>query len=63
MNAKSLKTTELEGPESLVAILVAAKRAGFRPLERRTKKALEQKYGIKVSFASSMPKNQDGKNK
>lgn len=38
--------------DSLVAIVVAAHRAGDRQLERRARRELLERHGLKVSFAS-----------
>lgn len=38
-------------PATLVAIVIAARRAGNRELERRMRRELEQDHGVKLSFA------------
>ena len=38
-------------PASLVAIVVGARRAGDRELERLMRDELRQRYGIRLSFA------------
>ena len=43
----------IKSPETLVAIIVAAKRAGDRELERRARATLESVFGVKLTFASS----------
>lgn len=43
---------ERDGPETLVAILVAARRAGNRPLEREMRRRLRSRYGVRLRFAA-----------
>lgn len=38
-------------PATLVAIIVAARRAGDRELEREARRRLEERFGVKLSFA------------
>ena len=40
-----------DSPATLVAIIVAARRAGDRELERETRRKLEERFGVKVNFA------------
>ena len=40
-----------ESPSTLVAIIVAARRAGDRELERDARRSLEDRYGVRLSFA------------
>jgi hypothetical protein len=39
-----------ESPATLVAIIVAARRAGDRELEREARRRLEERFGVKLSF-------------
>ena len=43
-------TKETESPATLVAIIVAARRAGNRELEREMRRQLEQRFRVKLSF-------------
>ncbi len=43
-----------ESPATLVAILVAARRAGDKELERETRHQLEQRFGVKLTFAREL---------
>jgi hypothetical protein len=45
--------TRSESPATLVAIIVAARRAGDRELERETRRRLEERFRVKLSFARS----------
>jgi hypothetical protein len=38
-------------PATLVAIIVAARRDGDRELERQARRQLEERFGVKLSFA------------
>lgn len=49
-----------ESPATLVAILVAARRAGDRELERETRHKLEQRFGVKLTFARELPGVESG---
>jgi hypothetical protein len=40
-----------ESPASLVAIIVAARRAGDRELERDARQKLASRFGVKLNFA------------
>ena len=40
-----------KSPSTLVATIVAAKRAGYRDLEREARWELEERFGIKLSFS------------
>jgi len=44
--------TTITSPETLVAIIVAAKRSGDRELERQAKAALKEQFGITLAFSS-----------
>ena len=44
-------TKETESPATLVAIIVAARRAGNRELEREMRRQLEQQFQVRLSFA------------
>ena len=37
-------------PASLVAIIVASRRAGDRELERESRESLRERYGVKLQF-------------
>ena len=41
-------------PATLVAIIVAARRAGNRELEREMRRQLEQEFGVKLSFTKEL---------
>ena len=43
-------TKETESPATLVTIIVAARRAGNRELEREMRRQLEQRFRVKLSF-------------
>jgi len=43
-------TKETESPATLVAIIVAARQAGNRELEREMRRQLEQRFRVKLSF-------------
>jgi hypothetical protein len=40
-----------ESPATLVAIIVAARRAGDRELERDARRCLEERFGVRLTFA------------
>ncbi len=40
-----------KSPATLVSTIVAAKRAGYRDLERKARWELEERFGIKLSFS------------
>lgn len=44
-------TKQVENPATLVAIIVAARKAGNRELEREMRGQLEEKFRVKISFA------------
>ena len=44
---------------TLVAIVVAARRAGDRELERQARRELQERYSIKLTFASGDRKGGD----
>ena len=43
-------TKETESPATLFAIIVAARQAGNRELEREMRRQLEQRFQVKVNF-------------
>lgn len=43
-------THSIESPATLVAIIVAARRAGDRELERQMKQELADQFGVKLTF-------------
>jgi hypothetical protein len=45
--------TKITSPETLVAIIVAARRSGDRELERQAKTTLQNEFGITLKFAKS----------
>jgi hypothetical protein len=53
-----MRNTEQESPSTLVAIIVAARRAGDRELEKDARRKLEERFGVKLNFAREL---QDGK--
>ena len=44
--------SEIASPETLVAIIVAARRSGDRELERRAKATLKEQFGVTLKFAA-----------
>jgi hypothetical protein len=42
-----------DSPATLVAIIVAARRAGDRELEREARQQLEERFGVRLTFARS----------
>jgi hypothetical protein len=55
---KAMRNAEQESPSTLVAILVAARRAGDREVEKDARRKLEERFGVKLNFAREL---QDGK--
>ncbi len=48
--------------DGLVAIIVAARRSGDRDLERRARRELHDRHGIRLSFATADgPPNTEGR--
>jgi len=47
-------TKETQSPATLVAIIVAARRAGNRELEREMRRQLDQEFGVKLNFAKEL---------
>lgn len=45
-------------PASLVAIIVAARKAGDRELERESRSKLQERYGVKLQFARDPQKTE-----
>ena len=45
---------ERGSPATLVAIIVAARRAGDRDLEREARRELQSQFGVKLHFASEL---------
>lgn len=45
-----MSTTQNNSPSTLVAILVAARKAGDRKLEQNARRLLEDEFGIRVYF-------------
>ena len=43
--------TTNDSPAALVAIVVAARKAGDRELERAAKRELQERFGVKIGFA------------
>lgn len=43
-----------DSPATLVAIIVAARRAGDRELERETRRRLEEQFRVKLTFARDL---------
>lgn len=46
--------THNESPATLVAIIVAAHKAGDQDLERETRWKLQQRFGVKLRFAREL---------
>jgi len=44
------RTDRVERPATLVAIIVAARRAGDRELERSARQQLQSRFGVKLTF-------------
>lgn len=55
-------TKETESPATLVAIIVAARRAGNRELEREMRRQLEQQFRVKLSFVREQNDSAQGVN-
>jgi hypothetical protein len=43
-----------DSPATLVAIIVAARQVGDRELERETRRQLEERFRVKLSFARDL---------
>ncbi len=52
--------TRTESPATLVAIIVAARRAGNRELEREMRRQLEQRFRVKLSFVQEQDQSSRG---
>jgi len=48
------RANRFESPATLVAILVAARRSGDQELEREARRKLEERFGVKLTFAAAM---------
>ena len=55
------KEADRGSPASLVAIIVGARRAGDRDLERLMRDELRQRYGIRLTFARTGREPDSGK--
>ena len=55
-------TKESESPATLVAIIVAARQAGNRELEREMRRQLEQLFRVKLSFVRAPTDSTKGVN-
>jgi hypothetical protein len=55
-------TKETESPATLVAIIVAARRAGNRELEREMRRQLEHRFRVKLSFVREQDDSARGVN-
>jgi len=51
---KPRATNPTDGPATLVAIIVAARRAGDRELERETRRQLEERFQVKLNFVRGL---------
>ena len=51
-----------DSPATLVAIIVAARKANDRDLERYMRLRLETEHGVKVSFAKERPRESEAAN-
>ena len=49
-----------KNPATLVAIIVAARRAGNRELEREMRRELEQQFRVKLYFAQKLSDKEQG---
>ena len=47
------ETITYESPSTLVAIIVAARRAGDRELERQARRQLQERFGVKLNFTTA----------
>jgi len=45
------RTSADESPATLVAIIIAARRAGDRELEREAREQLKERFGVNLQFA------------
>ena len=54
-----MRNTEQESPSTLVAIVVAARRAGDRELEKDARRKLEERFGVKLTFARELLDNKE----
>jgi len=52
-------TCRIDGPATLVAILVAARRAGDRELEREARRQLEERFRVKLRFLSELQSDRE----
>ena len=55
-----MRHTERESPPTLVAIMVAARRAGDRQLEKDARRKLEERFGVKLRFAREPRNGKEG---
>jgi hypothetical protein len=53
----SARSIDRGSPATLVAIIVAARRAGDRELEREARHELQSRFGVKLHFASELQKD------
>ncbi len=49
-----------ENPATLVAIVIAARKAGNRELERKMRRELEDRFRVKLSFAKGKTHHTEG---
>jgi hypothetical protein len=47
-----------DSPATLVAIVVAARRARDRELEREARRQLEERFGVRLTFARPCPEEE-----
>ncbi len=52
--------SEGESPTTLVAIIVAARRAGDRELEREARRKLEERCGVRLTFCREAERRHGG---
>jgi hypothetical protein len=52
-------TDPRDSPATLVAIIVAARRVGDRDLERETRRRLEERFRVKLSFLRDLEDRED----
>jgi hypothetical protein len=55
---KAVSDRRSDSPATLVAIIVAARRAGDRELEREARRQLEERFGVRLTFARPSPQEE-----
>jgi hypothetical protein len=59
MEPEMKNKTARESAANLVAIIVAARRARDRKIERDARRKLQERFGVKLTFASELEKGAD----